>query len=125
MNANVIIKSAGVVVLLLAAGWVCPAQAQERGRAENLSYDTLNAQTRGKQFTVYGEVNWLHNTRNVNATLDNVRVEQAGSRNVGEVKLGLEGQVTDTLTLWTNLAHQVGTKSYSDTSANIGIKYHF
>lgn len=91
----------------------------------NLSYDTLNAQTRGKQFTVYGEVNWLHNTRNVNATLDNVRVEQAGSRNVGEVKLGLEGQVTDTLTLWTNLAHQVGTKSYSDTSANIGIKYHF
>ncbi|HCC6166585.1 TPA: autotransporter outer membrane beta-barrel domain-containing protein [Citrobacter amalonaticus] len=79
----------------------------------------------GKQFTVYGEVNWLHNTRNVNATLDNVRVEQAGSRNVGEVKLGLEGQVTDTLTLWTNLAHQVGTKSYSDTSANIGIKYHF
>ena len=90
----------------------------------NLSYDRLNAQTK-EPFTIYGEVNWLHNTQNVDVTLDNVRVEQAGSRNVGEVKLGLEGQITDSLTIWTNLAQQIGTKSYSDTSANVGIKYHF
>lgn len=91
----------------------------------NLSYDALNAQKTGKQFTIYGEVNWLHNTHDVDVTLDNVRIEQAGSRNVGEVKLGLEGQPTDAFTIWTNLAQRVGTTSYNDTSANVGIKYHF
>ncbi|KFC11269.1 hypothetical protein GTGU_00434 [Trabulsiella guamensis ATCC 49490] len=91
----------------------------------NLSYDALNAQTNGKQFTVYSEVNWLHNTHVVDVALDNVRVEQAGSRNVGEVKLGLEGQPTDAFTIWTNLAQRVGTESYRDTSTNVGIKYRF
>ncbi|EPM0023606.1 autotransporter outer membrane beta-barrel domain-containing protein [Citrobacter farmeri] len=91
----------------------------------NLSYDALDEQESGKLYTVYGEVNWLHSTNNANVTMDNVRVEQAGSRNLGEVKLGFEGQPTEALTLWTNLAQRVGTEHYTDTSVNVGIKYQF
>lgn len=53
------------------------------------------------------------------------RLNQAGSRNVGELKLGTEGQLSKNVALWSNVAQQVGNHGYSDTSVNLGVKYQF
>nr|WP_162212999.1 autotransporter outer membrane beta-barrel domain-containing protein [Trabulsiella odontotermitis] len=35
----------------------------------------------------------------------------------------MEGQITPRLTMWGNVAQQMGEKSYSDTQGMLGIKY--
>ncbi|WP_420245791.1 autotransporter outer membrane beta-barrel domain-containing protein, partial [Citrobacter sedlakii] len=54
---------------------------------------------------------------------DNVDLD--GTRNIGELKAGVEGQLTKNVSLWGNVAQQVGDKGYSDTSAMLGIKASF
>ncbi|GKX62712.1 hypothetical protein SOASR032_12810 [Pragia fontium] len=76
-------------------------------------------------FTVYTEANWLKNSKLMGSTLDNVSVHQAGSRNLAELKVGAEGQITRNTTVWTNLAQQLGNESYRDTLVHLGLKYQF
>jgi autotransporter family porin len=81
----------------------------------------------GKQrtFEPFVEANWIHNTRDFGATMNGVRVTQAGARNIGELKVGVEGQLNPHVNLWGNVAQQVGDKGYSDTSAMLGVKVNF
>jgi autotransporter family porin len=37
--------------------------------------------------------NWIHNTRDFDATMNNVPLRQVGSRNIGELKTGVEGKL--------------------------------
>ena len=55
--------------------------------------------------------------------MDGVEVKLAGTRNIGEIKTGVEGQLNPNLNIWGNIAQQIGDKGYSDTQAMIGIKY--
>lgn len=80
---------------------------------------------KGRTFEPFIEANWLHNTRSYSATMDDVRISQAGARNIGEVKVGVEGQINPRLNLWGNVGTQVGDKGYNDSSAMIGVKYNF
>ncbi|WP_413491793.1 autotransporter outer membrane beta-barrel domain-containing protein [Morganella psychrotolerans] len=80
---------------------------------------------KGRTFEPFIEANWLHNTRSYSATMDDVRISQAGARNIGEVKVGVEGQISPRLNLWGNIGTQVGDKGYNDSSAMIGVKYNF
>ena len=48
-----------------------------------------------------------------------------GARNLGELKLGIEGQLNRNLHVWGNVAEQIGSKGYSDTQAILGMKYTF
>lgn len=48
-----------------------------------------------------------------------------GSRNLAQLKLGVQGQLTPSLNLWDGTAVQIGDNSYSDTSAMSGLKYRF
>jgi len=73
----------------------------------------------------YAEVNWLHNTQRFGSKLDGVKIEQAGARNIGEVKLGLEVNPSQHVGIWGGIAQQVGGKGFSDSSAALGIKVHF
>lgn len=82
-------------------------------------------QGKDKLFTVYAEGNWIHNSQLASATLDGATLQQSGSRNIGELKLGAEGQLNSSLNLWANVAQQLGDDGYSDTSATLGIKYRF
>lgn len=84
-------------------------------------------QDRGKDrvFQPFIEANWLHNSKNFGAKMNGVRVDQEGSRNLGELKLGVEGQINKRLNLWGNVSEKLGKSGYSDTSALIGIKYMF
>ncbi|WP_392564864.1 autotransporter outer membrane beta-barrel domain-containing protein [Orbus wheelerorum] len=78
-----------------------------------------------KLFTVYTEANWIHNSKQAGAVLDGIEVKQSGSRNVGELKLGIEGKLNSNLNIWGNLSHQQGGNKYKDSALTLGIKIQF
>jgi autotransporter family porin len=78
-----------------------------------------------RTFQPFVEVNWIHNTKDFSTSLNGENVNLAGTRNIGELKTGVEGQLTKNVSLWGNVSQQVGDKSYSDTSAMVGIKASF
>lgn len=79
----------------------------------------------GKRFTVYAETNWLHNSNDPAVSLDGEKVTLAGTRDIGELKLGIEGRVTANLNLWGNVSQQMGNSGYSATSGVMGVRYRF
>ncbi|KAA1139709.1 autotransporter outer membrane beta-barrel domain-containing protein, partial [Citrobacter portucalensis] len=62
----------------------------------------------------------LHNTRDFSTRMYGVNVSQDGTKNLGEVKVGVEGQVSPRFNLWGNVGVQVGDKGYNDSAAMIG-----
>lgn len=76
-------------------------------------------------FQPFVEANWIHNTQDFGSELNGVKVSQKGTRNLGEVKVGVEGQITKNVNLWGNIGQQMGDKGYSDTSALFGVKVNF
>ncbi|WP_319004394.1 autotransporter outer membrane beta-barrel domain-containing protein [Yersinia massiliensis] len=84
-------------------------------------------QDKGKDrvFQPFVEVNWVHNTKDFGTTMNGVSIKQDGAANIGELKVGVEGQINKQVNLWGNIGQQIGNKGYSDTSAMLGIKYNF
>ena len=80
---------------------------------------------RDRTFQPFVEVNWVHNTQDFGSQLNGVLVKQDGAASIGEMKVGVEGQLSKRFGLWGNVAQQVGDKGYSDTSAMLGGKYSF
>lgn len=78
-----------------------------------------------RNFQPFVEVYWLHNTKRNGVVMNGVSLEQAGAVNVGQVKLGVEGQLSRQTALWGNVGQQLGDKGYSNTAAMVGIKYSF
>lgn len=76
-------------------------------------------------FQPFAEVNWIHNTKRNGATMDGIRIEQAGAVNLGEVKLGVEGQLTKNTQLWGNVGYQQGDKGFNNSTAMLGVNYSF
>ncbi|WP_258020232.1 autotransporter outer membrane beta-barrel domain-containing protein [Yersinia enterocolitica] len=89
--------------------------------------DSVSDQDKGKDklFTVYSEVNWLHNSKDPGVAMDNITVSQAGSRNVGEIKLGAEGKLNKNCNTWANIGQQIGGSGYNDSRVTAGLKYAF
>ncbi|HGK6776107.1 TPA: autotransporter outer membrane beta-barrel domain-containing protein [Yersinia enterocolitica] len=89
--------------------------------------DSVSDQDKGKDklFTVYSEVNWLHNSKDPGVAMDNITVSQAGSRNVGEIKLGAEGKLNKNCNTWGNVGQQMGGSGYNDSRVTAGLKYAF
>lgn len=73
----------------------------------------------------YAEANWLHNSRAFGTALNGVNIQQAGTRNAAEVKLGVDARLNANVNLWGGVAQQLGNHSYSDTSAVAGVKVSF
>lgn len=78
-----------------------------------------------REFEPFVEVNWIHNTRDFGTRMDGVSIRQAGARNLGEIKTGVEGQLNSKLNLWGNIGVQMGDKGYNDAAAMVGVKYSF
>ena len=78
-----------------------------------------------REFQPFIEANWIHNTRNFGATMNDVTSSMTGAKNIAEVKVGVEGQVNKNLNLWGNVGTQVGDKGYNDSAVMIGVKYNF
>lgn len=79
----------------------------------------------GREFQPFIEANWIHNTNNQTVQMGSIKDEISGTRNIGELKVGIEGQINPRLQVWGNVAQQMGDNSYSDTSAMLGVKYSF
>lgn len=57
--------------------------------------------------------------------MDDVSSDMRGTKNIGELKVGIEGQITSRLNVWGNVAQQVGDQGYSNTQGLLGVKYSF
>lgn len=105
------------------------------GKGDNLSTRLgLRAYSQGfsaanngsdRVFQPFVEANWIHNSKNFGVTMNGTSDYQTGARNIGELKVGVEGHLNNNLNMWGNVAQQVGGKGYSDTQATIGFKYSF
>lgn len=84
-------------------------------------------QDKGKDrvFQPFIEANWIHNTKDFGTNMDGQLVKQDGAANIGELKIGVEGQINKQVNLWGNVGQQVGNKGYSDTTVMLGVKYNF
>lgn len=80
---------------------------------------------KSREFQPFVEANWIHNTQTARVKMDNVSNDMRGTKNIGELKVGVEGQITPRLNVWSNVAQQVGDKGYSDTRGMLGVKYSF
>ncbi|HEY1844317.1 MAG TPA: autotransporter outer membrane beta-barrel domain-containing protein [Buttiauxella sp.] len=81
--------------------------------------------SRGQTFQPFIEANWIHNTKDFGVVMNGVTETQTGTRNAGELKTGVEGNLHRNLNLWGNVAQQVGGRGYSETSASLGLKVSF
>lgn len=80
---------------------------------------------KNREFEPFIEANWLHNSRDFSVQMDDTHIVQAGARNIGEVKIGINAKLNRKLNLWGNIGTQMGDKGYNNTSIIAGIKYHF
>lgn len=80
---------------------------------------------KNRKFQPFIELNWIYNTKKFGVSMDGWKNEQRGSKNVGEVKIGIEGKIDNNFNIWGNIGQQLGDEGYSDTSAVLGIKYLF
>lgn len=78
-----------------------------------------------REFKPYVEANWLHNTERFGVRMNGETASVDGARNIAQLKLGVQGQLTPSLNLWGGTSVQLGDNSYSDTSAMVGLKYRF
>jgi len=88
----------------------------------------LNVPTNGNKLTSYRPyvaLNFIHNTNPYSVVINNVRYESEGSANLGELKLGIEGQVTKNSQVWLNASYVAGSHSNQAYQGNIGWKYNF
>lgn len=78
-----------------------------------------------RHFQPFAEINWLNNSKMTGVYMDDDHVSQSGTRNIGEIKVGVEGQLTRNADIWFNVAQQAGSDHYSDTQGMLGLKYRF
>lgn len=78
-----------------------------------------------RQFQPFVETNWIHNTRAFGVTVNNDYNNIDGTKNIAELKVGVEGQLSKNVDLWGNVAQQLGDNGYSDTQAMLSLKYRF
>ncbi|WP_145491108.1 autotransporter outer membrane beta-barrel domain-containing protein [Yersinia rohdei] len=80
---------------------------------------------KGQRFEPFAEANWLYNTNEFGVTMNGATIEQAGAKNIAELKLGVEGNINQQLNAWGNVGQQIGDKGYSETNVMLGVKYSF
>jgi len=73
--------------------------------------------------TPFIEANWLHNNVDSSVNMNGVKVQSDIGRNVAEFKLGVQGQVTEGLSLWGHIGGQHGSDRYSRYEVQFGIGY--
>ena len=88
----------------------------------------LDIPTNGNALTSYRPyiaLNYIHNTNPYSVKIDGNRFENEGSSNLGEFKIGVEGNVTKNNQVWLNASFTSGSQSNQTYQGNIGWKYNF
>ncbi len=76
-------------------------------------------------FNAFVEANWVHNTQEYGATISGLTVDQAGSRNQGEGRIGVDWRVTDSFSVWGRVGASFGSDNYNEREGSIGVRYQF
>lgn len=84
-----------------------------------------NSGPHGDDFEPFVEMNWIHNSKYFAVSMNGVKVEQDGARNLGEIKLGVNGNLNSAASVWGNVGVQLGDNGYNDTAMMVGLKYKF
>lgn len=71
--------------------------------------------------TPFVEVNWLHNAMDNKVDLQGKQLSSDVGENVGEVKIGLQGQITNRVGIWGHLGAQKGSESYKRYEGQVGL----
>lgn len=99
---------------------------QSRLGAKTYVAQNLNpGQKTDKIFRPYIETNWIHNTDTFSTSMDGERVSQSGTRNMGEVRVGTQGDIIKNISIWGNIGTRFGSNNYNDSDVALGIKYKF
>ncbi|MDQ1228546.1 autotransporter family porin [Pantoea ananatis] len=90
----------------------------------------LNGKSRADQQTVrefqpFVEVNWLHNTEVYGVRMNGVTDAVRGSRNIAELKTGVEGRLSRSLTGAVVFTQQAGGGGYRDSQGSLQVSYRF
>ncbi|EGA4789472.1 autotransporter outer membrane beta-barrel domain-containing protein, partial [Salmonella enterica] len=78
-----------------------------------------------KEIKPYIETNWIHNTNQYGTSMNGDSSFTSGIQDVGEAKIGITGNITDTLSINTSISHQIGGNNNRDTEGNVSIKLNF
>ncbi|HAH9251071.1 TPA: autotransporter outer membrane beta-barrel domain-containing protein [Escherichia coli] len=84
-----------------------------------------NSGPHGDDFEPFVEMNWIHNSKDFAVSMNGVKVEQDGARNLGEIKLDVNGNLNSAASVWGNVGVQLGDNGYNDTAMMVGLKYKF
>lgn len=83
------------------------------------------ASAEDRNYRPYLAFNWIHNTKAQGVKINNLEYSAQGEKNLAEVKIGFEGQLTKNAQVWVNASYQVGKHSNRGYKGNIGWKYIF
>ena len=84
-----------------------------------------NSGPHGDGFEPFVEMNGIHNSKDFAVSINGVKVEQDGARNLGEMKHGVNGNLNPAASVWGNVGVQLGDNGYNDTAMMVGLKYKF
>lgn len=78
-----------------------------------------------REFQPFVDASWIYNTQQTGVSMNGAAEHITGTRNIGELKAGVEGRLSRGLSVWGGVAQQMGGAGYSDTEGELGIKYRF
>lgn len=78
-----------------------------------------------KDFNAFVEANWVHNSKEYGATISGLTVDQTGSRNQGEARIGVDWRLTQDVSVWGRVGAAFGSDGYSEREGSVGIRYQF
>lgn len=76
-------------------------------------------------YSPYLALNYIHNTNPYSVNINNVEYTDQGSNNLGEIKLGIEGHITQKNQLWISASYVAGSHNNQTYLGNLGWKYNF
>ncbi|WP_162790953.1 autotransporter outer membrane beta-barrel domain-containing protein [Enterobacter roggenkampii] len=89
------------------------------------SMDIHSGDKSGAVWKPYMAVNWHHNTKEYGVKMDDASLSVSGAKNTVELKAGVEGQLTEKLSVWGGGSAQLGSDNYRDLGGMVGIRYGF
>lgn len=78
-----------------------------------------------REFQPFVEVNWLHNTAAYGVRMNGEADDLRGSRNVAELKTGVEGRLSQSLMGAVVFTQQAGGSDYRDSQGSLQVSYQF
>lgn len=76
-----------------------------------------------KGVTPFVELNWLHNSMDSSVYLNRNNVESSIGKDVAELKLGVQGELSENFSVWGHISGQQGSSDFRRNEIQLGIGY--